>query len=214
MNKKIILLFFCLLCSITISSQASGGQIRRPHKKVQRKNANSAKASNSRVSNKEYKSTLERDSFEIALTAEDSAEVLAQLEDNVPDNVLENAFDNFLSQKVAFANDYNKALSLRRNGKGKEALAIFSELIQSNDNDYSSIAEYQIGLIYYYGLGGIAQTYYNAFLYFRMASDKGCKEAMYYLGLCYEHGRGTAQNIPFAKDYYRKSGYTSVPSMD
>ena len=101
-----------------------------------------------------------------------------------------------------------------KHSNGTEAVNWLLNLSKSNDTLYSAKANYQLGKIYFHGLGGISQNYYNAFMYFKMASDMGCKEAMYYLGNCYEYGRGTAKNIPFAKDYYKKSGYNHLPSWD
>ena len=93
----------------------------------------------------------------------------------------------------------------------KKCVETYEKIIEADVLPYSVWSMFHIGAIYYYGEGGMKQNYSEAYRYFRFAADCGNKPALYYLGLCKEYGRGTQQNSSLAKEYYNKSGYTTLP---
>lgn len=97
---------------------------------------------------------------------------------------------------------------------GREAISLFKEIASMDILPYSTYSLFHIGAIFYYGDGGVERDYYDAFKYFKEASDKGNRPAMYYVGICFEYGRGTQLNEGAAKDYYSRSGYKTVPSRN
>lgn len=44
----------------------------------------------------------------------------------------------------------------------------------------------------------------KAFNYYRRAADKGVEKALFYVGLCYEYGKGTKRNLPLSLKYQLK----------
>ena len=73
---------------------------------------------------------------------------------------------------------------------------------------------FQIGITYYYGLGGVRTNYEEAKSSFSSAAQAGSNEAKYYLGLCFEFGRGCSANKSMADFWYNSSGYSSPPGYD
>lgn len=73
-------------------------------------------------------------------------------------------------------------------------------------------AEFDIlGDNYFNGENGYEQDYYNAFLYYEKAANKGNKYSMNSLGICYEEGKGTARNVKLAAMWYEKAYINGNP---
>lgn len=97
---------------------------------------------------------------------------------------------------------------------GNRAVDLFKIAIEIGAMPYNVWAMYQLGAMYYNGDGGIGIDYPKSFMYFKMASDKGNVRAMYYLGMCYERGRGIPKDYEKANFYYKSSGLKSIPSRE
>ena len=104
----------------------------------------------------------------------------------------------------------------RKNMKtdGQVALQFFSWVYEMRQTPYDVWSLFHIGEIYYFAEGGVHTDYQEATKYFKAASDMGNRVAMYYMGLCYEFGRGIPKDLSKAQQYYKESGYNSVPSSD
>ena len=104
----------------------------------------------------------------------------------------------------------------RKNMKtdGQVALQFFSWVYEMRQTPYDVWSLFHIGEIYYFAEGGVHTDYQEATKYFKAASDMGNRVAMYYMGLCYEFGRGIPKDLSKAQQYYKESGYNSVPSRD
>ena len=130
--------------------------------------------------------------------------------DGVPKNIAES--NRWYSLAAPQFYEGAKKAMKSTNG-GQMALQLFNNVYDMGQAPYAVWSVFHIGEIYYYGKGGIPTNYSEAFKYFKMASDKNTV-AMYYLGICYEFGRGTPKNTVKAIEYYKKSGYNNVPSSD
>ncbi len=97
---------------------------------------------------------------------------------------------------------------------GQVALQFFSWVYEMGQLPYNVWSLFHIGEIYYYAEGGVHTDFQEAAKYFKAASDMGNQVAMYYMGICYETGNGVPKDSNMAKQYYSKSGYTSLPSRD
>ena len=108
---------------------------------------------------------------------------------------------------------YEAARGLMKSN-GQAAIQLFSWVYDMRQKPHDVWSLFHIGEIYYYSLGNVDFNYKEAFNYFKMASDTGNNVATYYVGICYETGNGITKDINLAKEYYRKSGYNSLPSRD
>ena len=63
-------------------------------------------------------------------------------------------------------------------------------------------AIYELGKVYFKGLGGVEVNYNKAREYFEAAAENGSKGANYYLGKIYYNGNGVQTNYLKAKEYY------------
>jgi len=104
----------------------------------------------------------------------------------------------------------------RKNMKtdGQVAIQFFSWVYEMSQKPYNVWSLFHIGEIYYFAEGGVHTDFQEAAKYFKAASDMGNSVAMYYLGICYEFGRGIPKDLSKAQQYYKESGYNSVPSRD
>ena len=109
---------------------------------------------------------------------------------------------------------YEQAKKLRMEGNGRQAIDLCLKANGIGESPYKTWALHQIGCIYYLGLGGVKSNYYEAYKYFKMASDSGFLPSTYYLGVCYEYGRGVGKDVSKANYYYTKSGYSKAPGYD
>ena len=96
----------------------------------------------------------------------------------------------------------------------KQCVDFFLTVVDMNVLPYSVWSLFHLGAIYYNGEGGQRTDFSKAYEYFKSSADRGNKPAKYYLGLCYEYGRGVPKDMIKAKEYYKSSGYDSVPSRD
>lgn len=108
---------------------------------------------------------------------------------------------------------YDAARELERK-YNHQCVKLFETVIDMNIRPYKVFSQFHLGAIYYYGECGLKSDYSKSFQYFNLAALEGNRPAKYYLGLCYEYGRGVPQNKDVAKLYYKESGYDSVPSRD
>jgi TPR repeat protein len=65
-------------------------------------------------------------------------------------------------------------------------------------------AQWNLGLVYYNGLG-VPQDYKQAAEWYRKAADQGFAKAQHNLGWLYEFGEGTPQDYKQAAEWYRKA---------
>ena len=75
-----------------------------------------------------------------------------------------------------------------------------------------AIAQYYLGMCYYYG-EGVKQDYEAAVKLYREAAEQGVADAQCELGLCYYFGEGVEQDYEEAVKWYRKAaeqGYASA----
>lgn len=66
-------------------------------------------------------------------------------------------------------------------------------------------ASYELGQIYFKGIGGVGVDYAKAKKYFEAAAENGSTGANYYLGKIYYNGNGVETNHLKAKEYFEKS---------
>lgn len=129
--------------------------------------------------------------------------------DGVPKNLSE-------AQKwfrMAAPKFYDLSKKLMNSGN-KQCVDFFETLIDMDILPYNVFSIFHLGAIYYYGEGGQNTDFSKSFRYFTLAAEKDNKPAWYYLGLCYEYGRGTPKDMKKAKECYQKSGYSSLPRRD
>lgn len=108
---------------------------------------------------------------------------------------------------------YDLSKKLMKTGN-QQCVNFFEEVVDMGITPYNVWSLFHLGAIFYYGEGGQKTDFSKSFRYFRLAADKGNKPAKYYLGLCFEYGRGIPKDITRAKEYYKQSGYEHVPSRD
>ena len=83
----------------------------------------------------------------------------------------------------------------------KKAMELFQKSIEIDRRPWAYDGA---GLVYYYGAAG-GPNYEKAVEMFRKASSMGVYEADYYLGICYENGRGVAKDQVEAVKWYEKA---------
>lgn len=66
-------------------------------------------------------------------------------------------------------------------------------------------AIYELGQMYFKGIGGVEVNYNKAREYFEAAAENGSTGANYYLGRIYYNGNGVQTNHLKAKEYFEKS---------
>ena len=72
--------------------------------------------------------------------------------------------------------------------------------VLGNANAGDSDAQNRLGCHYFY-----EGKYNDAIMWFKKSEEQGCAESQYYLGLCYQEGKGVEQNIQKAILWYRKA---------
>ena len=129
--------------------------------------------------------------------------------DGVPQNISES--NKWLGKA---SSQFYEAGKNNMKTNGQVALQFFSWVYEMGQLPYNVWSLFHIGEIYYYAEGGVHTDFQEAAKYFKAASDMGNQVAMYYMGICYETGNGVPKDSNMAKQYYSKSGYTSLPSRD
>jgi len=66
-------------------------------------------------------------------------------------------------------------------------------------------AHWFLGKVYLETAVASGQGEVEALTHFSVAAEKGVPQALHYLGLMYEYGRGVSQNFRIAAEYYRRS---------
>ncbi len=115
--------------------------------------------------------------------------------------------------RMAAPKFYDLSKKLMKSGN-KQCVNFFETLIDMDILPYNVYSIFHLGAIYYYGEGGQNTDFSKSFRYFTLAAEKDNHPAWYYLGLCYEYGRGTPKDMTKAKECYKKSGYTNLPGRD
>lgn len=101
---------------------------------------------------------------------------------------------------AVWADTYEDATAARKAGQLQQALQLYQQAIQENDDDraYNSI-----GTMYENG-EGVAQSYTKAFEYYKKAGERGNIMAYGNTGALYDRGLGVKRDVPFAMDLYFK----------
>ena len=107
---------------------------------------------------------------------------------------------------------YNMAKELL-SSDALSSIKLFDSIIEMSIVPYSEWSAYRAALTFYYGTSGIACDYAKSFDYFNLAYNLGFREAAYYLGICYQQGRGTEKHALLSKLYFEKTNYQS-PALD
>lgn len=92
------------------------------------------------------------------------------------------------------------ALQALQQGEYGQAFSAFSELSAQGD----AFAQFQLGSLYYQGLG-VAQDYESAALWYRRAAEQGNANAQYSLGNMFLMGEGVGQDDGKAAFWYQKA---------
>jgi hypothetical protein len=74
----------------------------------------------------------------------------------------------------------------------------------------NATAQYQLGINYLMGTGGMKQDDQTAFHWIEQAARAGDAQAQYVLGMMYDRGRGVDQNNPQAVQWFLKAGDQGV----
>ena len=108
---------------------------------------------------------------------------------------------------------YDLSRNMMKSGN-QQSVNFFKDVIDMKVIPYNVLSMFHIGAMYYYGEGGLSVDYNKAFEYFSQAAKERNGPALYYVGLCYDNGYGVPQDKILAREYYKKSGFTSLPSRD
>jgi uncharacterized protein len=89
-------------------------------------------------------------------------------------------------------------------------ISIFILSCSNADNEASDpVAQYELGLNYYLGIGAL-QNYERSAALFKKAADQGNIDAMLHLGIQYYKGQGVQKNVKFAQYYWTKVADTGI----
>ena len=105
-----------------------------------------------------------------------------------------------LTLHSVLAADFKKGLDAAKKGDFETALKEWRPLAEQGD----SYAQYNLGLMYDYGLG-VIEDYTLAVYWYRQAAEQGHAKAQYNLGYMYESGRGIAKDDTQAVYWFRKA---------
>ena len=86
----------------------------------------------------------------------------------------------------------------------KPKVPLSQQLAESAASGNASAAV-QLGVMYFYGDDGVKKSSSKAFAYFKQAAESGNIDGMYWYGMCYRMGRGTAKNRKEAKKWFQKA---------
>lgn len=89
-----------------------------------------------------------------------------------------------VEQQESFADDFSATLTKAEQG--------------------DAYAQVNLGIMYEFGKG-VAQDYYEAVKWYRLAAEQGEAIAQYNLGYMYEYGRGVAKDYTQAMRWYRQA---------
>jgi TPR repeat protein len=94
-----------------------------------------------------------------------------------------------LSLQSTWASDFGNALDAADRGDYATALSLWRPLAQQGN----ALAQYNLGLMYFHGLG-VVRDYREAVKWYRLAAQQGNPIAQYNLGMMYFNGLGVAQD--------------------
>jgi surface protein len=77
--------------------------------------------------------------------------------------------------------------------------------VVSEKKQYSAEECYQLGQCYLWGMDGTPKDEGEAIKYYRKAVEQGHVKAQYFLGWCYQYGKGVKLNYSEAVKWYRKA---------
>lgn len=115
---------------------------------------------------------------------------------------------------------YQNGRSAMKQQNGGDAVYYFNGVLQARRNvstyDLKELrAVCCLGYIYFNGMGTVQEDKKQAFDYFQFASEKGIKEATYYMGVYYlmSYGVVTVKNKT-SKKYFKESKYNNKNDVD
>jgi TPR repeat protein len=76
----------------------------------------------------------------------------------------------------------------------------------------NSTAQYNLGVMYQFGKGAVAQNYTQAIFWYRKAAEQGDTSAQYNLGSMYDNGQGVVQDYNQAAYWYSQAAKQGVAS--
>lgn len=91
-------------------------------------------------------------------------------------------------------------VSVESDSDTSDSLTDAASSFASSSNECTAACHNKIGVKY-----ASRKQYQKAFTMFHLASEQGNSLAHFNLGLCYEHGKGTPQNLVEAADCYKKA---------
>ena len=74
----------------------------------------------------------------------------------------------------------------------------------------SQIAQYSLGVMYYYG-EGVEENLSSAFEWFQRAAEQGYADAQHSLGVMYYHGKGVEENLSSAFKWFQRAAEQDFP---
>jgi len=112
---------------------------------------------------------------------------------------LRNSYDNNSNYMLILGDCYYYGVGVEVD---KKTSFIFYEMSAMNNNP---IAQYYMGVAYYFGDDGIEKDFDKAFDWYKKSAMNGHKKAQYNLGLCYYKAIGTKKDDSMAFEWYKKS---------
>lgn len=82
-----------------------------------------------------------------------------------------------------------------------KALAYYQSAANTGDKD----SMFQLADFYYKDQGALKKNEAQAFQWFKKAAEKGHILSLFYVGLAYHYGSGTAKDLDKARDYYQRA---------
>ena len=105
-----------------------------------------------------------------------------------------------LTLHSVLAADFKKGLDAAKKGNFETALKEWRPLAEQGD----SYAQYNLGLMYDYGLG-VIEDYTLAVYWYRQAAEQSHAKGQYSIGYMYASGRGIAKDDTQAVYWFRKA---------
>jgi hypothetical protein len=76
------------------------------------------------------------------------------------------------------------------------------ELARKSSERNSRYGQFTLGMLYYYGEGGLVEDITQAIAFYQLAAAQGLDSAQFFLGACYDEGHGVAQSDDEAMRLY------------
>ena len=94
--------------------------------------------------------------------------------------------------------------------ESQERVALGVKDLEQKAHQGDSQAQYDMGMAFRYGYGGVATSNIDAALWFREAVDQEHPRAQFELGLMYEFGEGVPMNLKRAHGLYEKAARQDI----